>query len=218
MLSWSRQLLPRIGSLLSGAKIQTASRRRIAARWAAVSGSLSRLLSTQVRSVLTTEKVVAARSRGTATQTLNNTSGDSSTQSAEGSPLEVRGSSPGPRISCTRSSVGRAPDPHTLSGGYPEVVWFESGRVLISSGSSSGSSEQGRALISVRGRVVQPPPPALGSVAQRSALSSDRGGRSHLPRAIGIRRHVRTCSSVGRALGLLSRGVMGSSPIRCMHQ
>ena len=87
------------------------------------------------------------------------------------------------RASRSRSSVGRAPDPHTLSGGYPEVEAFESLRVLFSSADSSGPSGQGRAPASAGGRVVQTP-----LRASRSRSSVGIPSLTHIRRWVGARR------------------------------
>ena len=182
------------GTLPSGSSIQTERWSPTDARLIGPYGSrLRRQLTLDVFAHTSSLKSNTPRSRGTAIQILSSTRGDSSMQSAEPSGSEVHGSTPGPRISCTLSSVGRAPDPHTLSGGYPEVGAFEASRVLRVANPCHQQSD---------GMGLQ-----QGPVAQRSAPSSDGGGRSHLPGTIRYNKSTTTGSSTIRAVG---RGVTQS--------
>ena len=105
--TWLNLLRAVIGITPFGSLNQTVEWAHTDARPIGVSGYRLRRRPTPVKLVHTRGLAAdTVRSRGIATQTLNNnSSGDSSTQSAEGPPSEIRGSSPGPRISCTRSSV-----------------------------------------------------------------------------------------------------------------
>ena len=163
-----RSQSPAFGSSPSGTTTQTAAWPPSGAHETGASGPLSRLRSTpEMPSLGSATRVdTTAKSPGTATQIPNNTSAISSTleRRSHCEDTEVRGSTPGSRIhSCTLSSVGRAPDPHTLSGGCPEVGVFESSRVPFAGEAQTEEGLDplaGAAGYNLEGRVVRIPPPA----------------------------------------------------------
>lgn len=182
--STSQRLLPAVvtGTSLSGTSTLTGAWPPSDAHRTAASGLRSRLLSTQATpSRGSVTSLVTARSPGTATQTpSNNTSAISSTQSAEGPPSEIRGSSPGSRISCTLSSVGRA---LLESSDKSRGRGVQVPQGAFSSADSSGPSGRGRAPTSVGGRVVRTPLRAFsrtGSSTSRTTAPKHQAARVSL--------------------------------------